>query len=206
MSATRTEGGTPRIVLASGSPRRRELLTLIGIPHEVRPANVDEGALPAESPATHCERLAWEKARAVSRELGAPDDVVVLAADTIVVVDNEILGKPRDVEHARAMLRRLAGRTHEVFTAVAVARGARVVSRVDRVEVTFRALEEVEISDYVATGEPMDKAGAYGIQGYGATLVRRISGDYYAVMGLGLVTVVELLREVGVEYRIGGVQ
>jgi septum formation protein len=189
---------TVRIILASQSPRRRELLTLIGIPHEVRPADVDETPLPDELPVPHAERLARAKAHALAeREPGA----VVIAADTIVVIDGDILGKPRDDDDARAMLARLSGRMHTVYTAIAVARGAQTESAVEAVEVTFRHLSATEIADYVATREPMDKAGAYGIQGYGATIVERVDGDYFSVMGLGLRRLVELLARVGLTYH-----
>lgn len=192
------------IVLASSSPRRRELLTLVGIPHRVQPAEIDEALLPDEEPVAHVQRLALEKAAAVSRTLATDQrETTVLAADTIVVLDGEVLGKPRSEQEACEMIRRLAGRSHTVHTAVAVVRGDRTVSRVDSVGVTFRALDEAEIAAYVATGEPMDKAGAYGIQGYGATIVRCVEGDFFAVMGLGLVAVVELLAEVGLVYSFG---
>jgi septum formation protein len=190
----------PSVVLASSSPRRRELLTLIGIAHTVVPADIDETVLPGEAPAPHAERLARGKASLVAaRAPGA----VVIGADTIVVVDGDILGKPRDEHAAAVMLRRLSGRTHAVLTAVAVARGERVVSGVEAVDVTFRALSDAEIARYIATGEPMDKAGAYGIQGFGATIVERIVGDYFAVMGLALGRTVRLMRDVGLEYRFG---
>lgn len=188
------------VILASASPRRRDLLDLIGIAHEVRPADIDESALPAEAPIPHAERLARAKAHALA-ELNPL--AVVIAADTIVVVDGDILGKPRDVAHAAEMLRRLAGREHTVFTAVAVARDRRTESAVEAVQVTFRTLTDEEIAAYIATGEPMDKAGAYGIQGYGATIVARVDGDYFSVMGLGLRRLVELLARVGVRYDFG---
>jgi septum formation protein len=188
-----------RVILASQSPRRRDLLTLVGIAHEVRPADVDESVRPGEAPDAYVRRLAAEKARAVADVVGDPA-AAVLAADTTVVVDGEILGKPGDAAEARAMVRRLSGRTHEVFTGMAVARGGRRADAVERVSVTFRALADGEVAAYVATGEPMDKAGAYGIQGYGATLVERIDGDYFAVMGLSLVRAVALLGAVGVTY------
>ncbi|MEX2180727.1 MAG: Maf family protein [Gemmatimonadaceae bacterium] len=200
MSAVRTNAAVQplRVILASRSPRRRELLQLIGIAHEVLPADIDETVPADESPVPHCERLAREKAQA----LGARHpDAVVIAADTIVVLDGEILGKPVDAADARAIIRRLAGREHTVHTAVAVARGARTESAVESVAVAFRALTDAEIAAYVATGEPMDKAGAYGIQGWGATIVERVDGDYFSVMGLGLRRLVELLGRVGVEYR-----
>jgi septum formation protein len=193
---------SPRIVLASSSPRRRELLALIGIPHSVSPAELDETVLPGETPAPHAERLARAKAAAVAERLDG-DPAVVIGADTIVVVDGDILGKPGDQAAAAGMLRRLAGRSHTVFTAVAVAREQQLVSGVESVDVTFRPLSDEDIARYIATGEPMDKAGAYGIQGYGATIVDRIVGDYFAVMGLALGRLVRLLREVGLEYRFG---
>jgi septum formation protein len=192
----------PRIVLASSSPRRRELLTMIGIAHEVIPADLDESYLPGEAPLVHAERLARSKAEAV---LQVAADAIVIGADTIVLIDDEILGKPRDEAHAAAMLRQLSGRTHEVVTAVAVARRGRVESSVEVVPVTFRVLRDDEIAAYVATREPMDKAGAYGIQGYGSTIVRRIDGDFFAVMGLSLVRLVTLLTRHGVTYDFRGV-
>jgi len=190
----------PRVILASQSPRRRELLNLIGIAHEVRPADIDESAFPDEAPAAHAERLARSKADTLAREL---TDAVVVAADTIVVIDDLILGKPADADDARHTLRRLAGRTHTVFTAVAVARDGELVSAVETVAVTVRPLDDAEIDAYVATGEPMDKAGSYGIQGFGAAIVERIDGDFFAVMGLPLVRLVRLLERVGVRYRFG---
>jgi septum formation protein len=196
-------GAPVRVVLASQSPRRRDLLTLVGVAHEVRPADVDESVRPGEAPDAYVRRLAGEKARAVADALGDPGAAVV-AADTTVVVDGEILGKPADAAEARAMVRRLAGRAHEVFTGMAVVRGPRLADAVERVGVTFRPLGDDEIAAYVATGEPMDKAGAYGIQGYGATIVERVDGDYFAVMGLSLRRTVALLGEVGVRYAFAG--
>ena len=189
-----------RIILASQSPRRRELLALIGIPHEVRPADLDETVLPGEVPVAHVERLARAKAEAIAlREHGA----VVIGSDTIVVLDGDILGKPNEASEAAATLRRLSGRTHTVHTAVAVARDGLTVSGVESVEVTFRPLTDAQIEAYIRTGEPMDKAGAYGIQGYGAVIVERVHGDYFAVMGLALGRLVGLLEQVGVAYRFG---
>ena len=190
--------GALRVILASASPRRRELLALIGIAHEVRPADVDESVFADEAPAPHAERLARAKAHALA---GAHPHAVVIAADTIVVVDGDILGKPRDVAHAAEMLLRLAGREHTVYTAVAVARDERTESAVEAVRVTMRDLSEGEVAAYIATGEPMDKAGAYGIQGYGATIVERVDGDYFSVMGLGLRRLVDLLARLGVRYE-----
>jgi len=194
---------SPRVVLASSSPRRRELLSLIGIAHAVSPAELDETVLPGEAPAPHAERLARAKAATVAERLGDDPGIIVIGADTIVVVDGDILGKPGDEAAAAAMLRRLAGRSHTVYTAVAVAREQQLVSGVESVDVTFRGLSDEDIARYIATGEPMDKAGAYGIQGYGATIVERIVGDYFAVMGLALGRLAGLLREVGLEYRFG---
>lgn len=190
----------PRVVLASSSPRRRELLTLIGIAHEVRPADIDESELPGEAPAVYAERLARGKAAVVA---GRAPEAITIGADTIVVIDDRILGKPRDAADAGRMLRLLSGRTHTVYTAVAVARGAEIVSGVEHVAVTFRALDDDEIARYIATAEPMDKAGAYGIQGFGATIVERIDGDYFAVMGLALGRLVGLLRRMGARYDFG---
>ncbi len=188
----------PRVILASASPRRRELLALVGIAHEVMPADIDESVMPHEAPAPHAERLARAKAHALA---DAHPHAVVIAADTIVVVDGDILGKPRDAAHAMAMLKRLVGREHTVYTAVAVARDARTESAVEAVRVWMRPLCDAEIAAYIATGEPMDKAGAYGIQGYGATIVERVDGDYFSVMGLGLRRLVSLLAAVGVRYK-----
>ncbi len=189
-----------RVILASQSPRRRELLSLVGIEHEVQPADIDETPWPNEEPVSHTERLARGKAQVIAAR---SPDALVIAADTIVVIDGAILGKPVDIPEARAMLKRLSGRTHEVCTAMAVACGDRVESAVVRVPVRFRALDDDTIARYVNTGEPMDKAGAYGIQGYGATIVEHIEGDYFAVMGLSLVTVVQLAERMGMRYQFG---
>ncbi len=188
----------PPVVLASASPRRRELLRLVGIEHTVIPADIDEARPPGEAPAVYAERLAREKAGAIDRE-----DAVVIGSDTIVVVDGDVLGKPRDREQAVAMLRRLSGRAHVVMTGVAVAWRGRMSSGVEEVGVTFRALSDDEIRRYVETGEPMDKAGAYGIQGFGATIVDRVDGDYFAVMGLPLNRLVRLCRALGLGYDFG---
>ena len=193
----------PKVILASQSPRRRELLTLIGVPHEVRPANVDESYLAGEAPAAHAERLARGKAIAIGN---TDADAVVIGSDTIVVVDGDVLGKPTDAADAERMLARLSDRTHTVVTAVAVACRGQVESGVEEVAVTFHPLTRGTIADYVATREPMDKAGAYGIQGYGATLVKRVDGDYFAVMGLPLQRLVRLLERVGVRYRFGALE
>jgi septum formation protein len=189
-----------RVVLASASPRRRELLNLIGVAHEVRPANIDETARPREAPRRHAERLAREKASAVATR---NPDLITIGADTLVVVNRRVLGKPADADEAARMLGLLSGREHMVITAVAVSRGKKLRSAIEEVRVKFRRLRDDEIDAYIATGEPMDKAGAYGIQGFGATIVERIEGDYFAVMGLPLGRLVGLLRDVGVIYRFG---
>jgi septum formation protein len=188
------------VVLASASPRRRQLLNLIGIAHEVLPANIDETMRVRETPRRHTERLAREKASAIAKR---DPDLITIGADTIVVVNRKVLGKPRDADDAARMLALLSGREHTVTTAVAVSRGKKLRSAVEEVRVKFRRLRDGEIEAYIATGEPMDKAGAYGIQGYGATIVERIEGDYFAVMGLPIVRLIGLLRDVGVRYRFG---
>jgi septum formation protein len=191
----------PRVILASQSPRRRELLSLVGIAHEVLPADIDERYLAGESPRAHAERLAREKAAAIRER-----DAIIIGSDTIVVLDGEVLGKPRDEADAARMLRRLSGRSHIVITAVAVAWREKEESAVEEVGVTFHTLTESDITAYVATREPMDKAGAYGIQGYGATLVERVDGDYFAVMGMPLQRLVRLLSKVGVRYTFGALE
>jgi septum formation protein len=191
----------PRVILASASPRRRELLRLVGIDHEVRPADIDESYLPGEHPDAHAERLARGKAETIASSAGP--DAVTIGSDTIVVVDGDVLGKPRDREHAKQMLRRLSGRSHVVMTGVAVSWGGKTLSGVEEVGVTFRPLSDAEIDGYIDTGEPMDKAGAYGIQGFGATIVERVDGDYFAVMGLALNRLARLLRDAGLRYDFG---
>ena len=191
------------MVLASGSPRRRELLNMIGVGHEIMPADIDERYLPGEDPPAHAERLAREKAAAVVPRAG---NSLIIAADTIVVVDGDVLGKPRDNAEAAEMLRRLAGRSHTVHTAVAVRYGGREASAVESPSVTFRPLDDELIEAYIATGEPMDKAGSYGIQGFGATLVSRVEGDYFAVMGLPLHRTMHLVESVGLIYRFNGLR
>ena len=186
-----------KVILASQSPRRRQLLELVGIGHEVSPADLDESIRSGELPEQYAERVAREKVEHVARGNG---DALIIGADTIVVIDDIILGKPRDVDDAARMLRMLSGRSHTVMTAVAATNEGRTVSGVEIVDVTFLPLDDDRISRYIATGEPMDKAGAYGIQGYGATIVRRIDGDYFAVMGLSLVRLVAVLRELGIAY------
>jgi septum formation protein len=188
----------PLVILASASPRRRELLSLVGIEHDVRPANIDETYLAGEAPREHAERLAREKAVAIE----APE-AITIGSDTIVVVDGRVLGKPRDREHAAEMLRQLSGRSHVVMTGVAAKWRDKLVSGLEEVGVTFRPLRDDEIDRYIDTGEPMDKAGAYGIQGFGATIVERVDGDYFAVMGLPLNRLARLLETLGLNYTFG---
>lgn len=184
------------IVLASASPRRRQLLEMLGIPVMVAPSAVQEIPLPREPPPAYARRLARDKARAVPGEL-------VLGADTIVVLDGELLEKPHDSEDAIRMLRRLQGRRHEVTTAICLIAGGVEYQGADTTAVYFRPASEEVLQAYVATGEPMDKAGAYGIQGYGAALVDRIEGDFFSVMGLPLRLVLDLLERAGYWYRFG---
>ena len=189
-----------RVILASQSPRRRELLNLVGIAHEVQPADIDESYLAGERPREHAERLARGKAAVIAaREPSA----VIIGSDTIVVVDGEVLGKPVGDLDAVRMLARLAGRSHTVITSVAVAWRGEIHSSVEEVDVTFHPLTRAEIDAYIATREPMDKAGAYGIQGYGATIVSRVDGDYFAVMGLPLQRLTRVLASLGIRYAFG---
>ena len=182
------------LILASASPRRAELLSQIGVNHRACPADIDETPLAGESPEHYVERLAREKALAVAA--GHPDNLV-LGSDTTVVLAGEILAKPESDDHASSMLSRLSGQTHQVMTAVALARGSDCQSRVSITEVTFRTLDEPEIRAYVASGEPMDKAGGYGIQGRGGIFVRELKGSYSAVVGLPLQETAELLAQAG---------
>lgn len=189
----------PELVLASGSPRRREILTALGIPFRTVPVDVDETPLPAESAIETAARLALAKAEAAR---GADREAWVLGADTLVDVDAETLGKPRDPAEAAAMLARLAGRSHRVTTAAALVRGDQVLAGVDHTMVWLRELTAGEIAAYVATGEPMDRAGAYAAQGRGAALVERIDGDFFCVIGLSVRLLVGLLGQAGLTDRL----
>jgi len=182
------------------SPRRRELLAQIGVPHTVVAAHVDESVLPGESPREYVARLARLKASAV-RERGEP--LPVLAADTSVVLDGTVYGKPAGRPEALAMLGALAGRTHEVLTAVALAGARGMALRLNSSSVRFRDIGRAEMEAYWESGEPRDKAGGYAIQGYGAVFVAELSGSYSGVMGLPLLETAELLREAGIRYWIG---
>lgn len=192
----------PPLVLASASPRRARLLEMLGLRFDTFPAEVDETLEADEPAAIAAERLAREKAEQVAaRRPGA----LVVAGDTLVTIDDRILGKPATEEEAVEMLLALQDREHRVETGIAVAApdGA-VVASVDGAHVHFRPFDERAAREYVATGEPMDKAGAYGIQGYGATLVDLIEGDFYAVMGLPLARMVSLFHAVGWRYDFRG--
>ena len=179
------------LYLASGSPRRRELLALLNVPFEVLKTEVEEQLHPEESAQEYVRRLALEKAQAGVKV--APQDLPVLGADTIVVLNGQVLEKPRDKADAQRILSALSGQQHQVITAVSLADRQDVLSAMVVTDVTFRVLSQLEISDYIATGEPMDKAGAYGIQGKGGCFVRTITGSYHAVVGLPLVETHELL-------------
>ena len=190
-----------RLILASASPRRRELLAQAGLDFEVRAADIDESPLPGEAAAAYVERLAVEKAQAVCSlyDAGVGDPRIVLAADTAVVLpDGVILGKPVNAADARRMLGLLSGRTHAVMTGLAAISSARagLVSAIEITHVTFLVLTEEEIASYVAGGEPLDKAGAYAIQGYAARWIPRIEGDYFNVVGLPISRTIALLAEV----------
>lgn len=184
----------PDLILASASPRRAELLQQIGLDFQVRPADIDETPTSLETPEHYVERLAREKALSIAREY--PDNWV-LGSDTSVIHNEEILGKPESSEQAVSMLQALSGSTHQVLTAVALAKGSECWSRVVVTEVIFRELESAEISAYVASGEPMDKAGSYGIQGLGGIFVSAIKGSYSAVVGLPLQETAALLAQAG---------
>ena len=181
-----------KLILASASPRRRELLRYITEDFTVRVSHAEETTPEGLTPEETVQYLAGLKAAAVFT--GDPEEVIV-ASDTIVVIDGRILGKPHSEEEARAMLRTLSGRTHTVFTGVCVKTAAAERVFAERSEVTFYPLSDGEIRDYVATGEPMDKAGSYGIQGKGSLLVKKIDGDFYNVMGLPVAALSRALRE-----------
>ena len=187
---------TEPLTLASSSPRRRQLLEMLGLTVRVVAPNIPEVRRPVETPVDYVERLAREKALSVRGRL-------VLGADTTVVVRDEILEKPADPADALRILSTLQGRTHQVVTSVALVAGERIHQATDVTNVTFRRLDDDFLRAYVATGEPMDKAGAYGIQGYGAALVERIEGDFFGVMGLPLRLVLGLLEEAGERYAFG---
>lgn len=190
------------IILASKSPRRAELMQQIGLPFTVCPADADESVTPELSPAEAVAEISKRKALAVRKMRDAGD--VIVACDTVVALDHRIFGKPHTAEEAEAMLHLLSGRTHSVFSGLTVCCGTAVTSAVECTDVTFRTLSDAEITAYVKSGEPMDKAGAYGIQGLGAVLVERIAGDYFNVVGLPLCRLAQMLRPFGIRILKSG--
>ena len=186
------------LILASKSPRRRELLAQMGLTDfEIHPAVGEELAEPGLTPPELVQALALHKAREVAEKFAHPGDLVI-GADTIVVLDDQVLGKPHDQAHALEMLTALSGREHHVYTGVAVLQNGRELAQVEDTAVWFRDASEAELNRYIATGEPMDKAGAYGIQGRGGLLVSRIEGDYTNVVGLPIVRLASMLAQFGV--------
>ena len=183
-----------KIILASGSPRRRELLKEIGLNFEIYKPDVDETRLNNESPGGLCSRLSRLKAQAGAEKFS---DSIIIAADTIVVIDNEILGKPHDREDAFRMLKILQGREHEVITGVSVALNEKIITHTEHTFVKFTDLNDSEIREYISTGECDDKAGAYAIQGKGSVLIEGIKGDYFNVVGLPLCALSKMLKEFG---------
>lgn len=188
--------GEPRILLASASPRRSELLRQVGIAHAVRPVDVDESVRGGEAPAAYVLRLAEAKAAALWQQLAPEERKPVLAADTTVALEGEIFGKPGSLAEARAMLGRLSGRTHAVHTAIALLHSHGSAARVSSSTVTFRELAPAEIDWYWHTGEPADKAGGYAVQGRAAAFISHIAGSYSGIMGLPLFETWELLAPV----------
>ncbi len=186
-----------KLILASGSPRRRELLTEVGIPFTVAPAEFDESSVSLQDPAEGVCALALGKARASRRTCG-DDNAVYLGADTVVVLDGEAMGKPADEDDAFLTLRRLSGRAHSVYTSVALISGDQEEIFYEKTDVYFYELSDEEIREYIATGEPMDKAGSYGIQGRGRLLIRKIDGDYFTVVGLPVARVARALKKYNV--------
>lgn len=185
-----------RIILASASPRRRELLDQLGVEYDVLPADIPECPEPNETPEDYVRRVAAEKSLAARRMSGAESPV--LAADTEVVLDGEILGKPRDFEHAAALLSRLSDREHRVLSAVSLRHGKAHWEKLSVSTVAFRKIDPNEIEAYWASGEPQGKAGAYAIQGKGAVFIRHLAGSYSGVMGLPLYETAELLKHIGI--------
>ena len=186
-----------RLILASGSPRRRELLDKFGIDYEILPAQGEESAPPELTPGERVKSLAAQKAEETAHRVNDPA-AVILAADTLVELDGEVLGKPGASERARAMLRALSGREHRVWSGVCIREGERILAESECTAVRFRALSDAEIEAYIATGEPLDKAGAYGYQGLASLFVERIEGDFFNVMGLPVCRVGQMLRKFGI--------
>ena len=186
----------PPLILASASPRRRDLLQNLGLTFDILPADIDETPLQGETPEDLVNRLSTQKAAAIAAQ---HSQALVIAADTVVTLEGDVLGKPEDSAENKRFTQRLSGRTHRVYTGHAVQRGEEVAACVTSTEVTFRDLSEHEIAWYVSTGEGMDKAGGYAIQGYGAALVSEIHGCYFNVVGLSVANLLELTKRLGVE-------
>lgn len=189
---------SPDLILASASPRRRELLMQLGVRFQVLTADIDETPVPDENPEQYVQRLAREKAQTILRSAQRPADLAVLGADTIVVCDGQLLGKPDGADQAAVMLSQLSARTHRVLTAVCVCNDETFQLRLSDTDVTFRALSAGDIDCYIRSGEPFGKAGAYAVQGLGAVFVTGISGSYSGVVGLPLFETAQLLRDFGV--------
>lgn len=188
------------IYLASASPRRREILASLGFQPVLLPAEIDETALPGEAVADYVARMARQKnaaARQLATQRGLALAQPLLSADTVVALDNAILGKPRDAAHARELLESLSGREHQVWTAVCVSLGGQTLEAAQRSDVRFKELSVQEIAAYIASGEPLDKAGAYGIQGIGGVFVAHLTGSFSGVMGLPVFETVQLLHQLG---------
>lgn len=185
-----------RLTLASGSPRRQEILTNLGLNFTVLPANIDESPQPAEEPQSYALRMAVQKAMAAANKV---ESGLIIGADTIVVVNGQIMGKPCDAAEAAQQLRALSGREHIVFSGLGIVDKStgRTVSTLEQTIVYFKEMSDAEIQAYIGTGEPLDKAGSYGIQGKGAVFIRRIEGDYFNVVGLPVAKLYSLLGELG---------
>lgn len=194
-----------KLILASSSPRRAEILRNAGLDFTIFPAHINESQRRDESAIDYVRRLAEEKARTAARQLAkdaVDDSTFIIGADTVVVIDSEILGKPSAAANAREMLRRLSGKTHDVYTGLAVLQGnGSAQTAVEKTRVTFEPLSDEEIEDYIASGEPFDKAGAYAIQGRGGKFISRIEGCYFNVMGLPLARLYAMLRDLNGERR-----
>jgi septum formation protein len=193
----------PRIILASQSPRRADLMRMLALEFAILPADIDETYLQHEAAPAHAQRLAREKALVIAEK---HPDALVVGSDTVVVIDRSVLGKPKDDDEAVSMLMRLQGRTHRVATGIAVAQGDECIAETEIVRVKFRSFDEMVAREYIATREPMDKAGAYGIQGYGASLVESVHGDYFAVMGLPVQRMIRMFEQMGWHYNFSGLE
>jgi septum formation protein len=187
--------GSPRLILASSSPRRRELLTQAGLTFDVLPADIDETRGPNEEPSAYVRRLALEKAQAIHAQ---HPNATVIGSDTTVVLAGEVLSKPTDLADAERMLRSLSNNVHQVYTGVAVVTDTQALQHVEATSVFFSNIPDEDLAHYLATGDSLDKAGAYGIQGYAARWITRIEGDFFNVMGLPIAATVRLLGQVWV--------